>query len=123
MARYAIVNVSIKDLSKIIRDFERLPNKCYERRRPKHDTTDGYFYLARQIPKCIMRSDVLNLHVYPVITEMTGARHIPISHICSIYNRKSKYFLTDENLSRVCSTDKGESKSVISNASSTENSE
>ena len=33
-ARYAIGNVSKKDLSKIIREFERLPYESYERKRP-----------------------------------------------------------------------------------------
>ena len=42
-ARYAIGNVSIKDLSEIIREFEKLRYKSYERRRPKHDPTDSYF--------------------------------------------------------------------------------
>ena len=40
-ARCAIGNVSKKDLSNIIRDFEKLPYKSYERRRPKHDPTDS----------------------------------------------------------------------------------
>ena len=48
-ARYPIRNIRIKDLSKIIRDFEKLPYKSYERRRPKHEPTDSYFNLARQL--------------------------------------------------------------------------
>ena len=39
--RYAIINVSMKDLSKIIREFEKLPYRIYEMRRPKHDPTDS----------------------------------------------------------------------------------
>ena len=45
-ARYAIVNFIKKDISKIIREFDKLPYKIYERRRPKHKTTDSYFYQA-----------------------------------------------------------------------------
>ena len=112
-SRYAIVNVSMKDLSKIIRGFERLTYKNYEMRRPKHDPTDSYFYLARNLAKFIMRYFVLNLGNYPVRTEMTGEKHIPISYIFSTDNNKPKEFLVDENLSQVCSTDKGESKTVI----------
>ena len=48
-SRYAIGNVSKKELSKIIREFENFPYKSYERRRPKHDPNDSYFYLARQL--------------------------------------------------------------------------
>ena len=40
-ARYYIVNVSKKDLSKIIRKFEKLPYEIYERKRPEHDHTDS----------------------------------------------------------------------------------
>ena len=34
--RYAIGNVSKKDLSKIIREFEKLPYEIYEKKRTKH---------------------------------------------------------------------------------------
>ena len=46
-ARYAIGNFSKKDLSKIIREFEKLPYEIYEKKRPNHEPTDSYFYLAR----------------------------------------------------------------------------
>ena len=39
--RYAIVKVSKKDLSKIIREFEKLPHEVYEKKRPKHESTDN----------------------------------------------------------------------------------
>ena len=45
-SRYAVGNFSKKDLSKIIKEFEKLPYKCYERRRPKHEPTDSYCYLT-----------------------------------------------------------------------------
>ena len=67
-AWYAIENVSKKDHSKIIRDFAKLP---YEKKRPKHEPTDSYFYLSRQIVKCMIRADALNLHGYGSYTEMT----------------------------------------------------
>ena len=35
-SRYAIVNVSKKDLSKIIREFEKFEKLPYERKSPKH---------------------------------------------------------------------------------------
>ena len=61
----------------------------------------------------MMRADVLNSHIYPVRIEMSGVRHIPIWHVCYTEDNKSKEFLVDVNLLQVCSTDKGESKSVI----------
>ena len=36
---------------------------------PKHDHTASYFYLARQLARCMMRYDALNFHVDPVKTE------------------------------------------------------
>ena len=82
-SRYAIGNVSKKDLSKNIKDFDKLPYKNYERRRHKHDPTENYFYLTRHLVKCMMRADALNTHIYPVRTEMTATKHILISHIFS----------------------------------------
>ena len=67
-SRYAVVNVSMKELSKIIREFEKLPYKNYESRKLKHEPTDSYFYLARHFAKCMMRADALNLNVYTVRT-------------------------------------------------------
>ena len=60
IARYVIGNVSMKDLSKIIREFEKSSYKSYERRRLKHDPTDSYLYPARHIVQCMMRAYALN---------------------------------------------------------------
>ena len=43
-------------------------------KRTNHEPTGSYFLLARQLTKCIMRDDALNLHVYPVRTEMTDTK-------------------------------------------------
>ena len=40
-ARYAIRNVSEKDLSKIIKEFEKTEKLSYEKKSPKHDPTDS----------------------------------------------------------------------------------
>ena len=70
-----------------------------------------------------MRSDVLNSHVYPVRTEMTGTKQIPILNVFSTDKSKSEEFLVNENLSQVYSTDEDESKSIIIDESYTEESE
>ena len=80
---YAIRNVSKKDLSKIIREFEKLPYESYERNRLKHEPSDSYFYLAWQISKCMMRADARNLRSYPVRPEMTAKKQILTSHAFS----------------------------------------
>ena len=64
-ARYAIVNFNKKDLPKIISEFEKLPYESYDKKRPKHESTDSYFYLAIQLADCMMRVDTLNSDNYP----------------------------------------------------------
>ena len=46
-ARYDIGNVIKKDLSKIIREFDKFDKLPYDKKRPKHEPIDSYFYLAR----------------------------------------------------------------------------
>ena len=46
-ARYAIVNISEKDLSRIIKDFEKIEKLPYDKKRLKHEPTDSYFYLEK----------------------------------------------------------------------------
>ena len=53
-ARYAIGNISKKDLSKIIKEFEEFEKLPYEKKRPKHEPTDSYSCLARHISKCVI---------------------------------------------------------------------
>ena len=62
-ARYAITNVSLKEISRIIKEFEKLPYESYARKRTKHEPINSYFYLERQLSKCMARSDTFNLHV------------------------------------------------------------
>ena len=46
-SRYSIRNVNKKYLSKIIKKFEKFEKLPYEKKRPKHEPTDRYFYLER----------------------------------------------------------------------------
>ena len=73
-AKYAIRNVSEKEILKIIREFEKFEKLLYEKKRPKHKPTESHFHLAREIAKCMMRSDKLNWYGHGVFKEMT-ARH------------------------------------------------
>ena len=75
-ARYAIVNISERDLSKIIKYFEKIGKLPYEKKMPKHEPTHSYFHLVRHLAKCMMRSDQLihttkrseERRVYPIDT-------------------------------------------------------
>ena len=70
----------------------------------------------------MMRADALNLENYPVRTEMTGTKHIPISHVCSTVNSESKELLVGKKSLQVCSTSEREPEIIISDESSTEES-
>ena len=68
-AGYSITDVSLKEISSNIREFEKLPYEGYVRKKPKHEPTESYFYTAIHIYKCMMRSGTFNLHVDPVRME------------------------------------------------------
>ena len=110
-ARYAIRNVRKKDLSKIIREFEKFGKILYEKKRPKHDPTDCYFYPAKHLAKCMMISDTLNWHNYGGYTELTD----PSSKGKSTDKDGSKCIIMHNTLSQNCSTNKGKSKRSIVN--------
>ena len=71
-ARYAIVNVSEKDLLKIIKEFEKIEKLPYDKRIPKHEPTPSYFHIVRQLANCMMRSDEHNRHVHGSYAEETA---------------------------------------------------
>ena len=96
---------------KIIKEFEKLPYESYEKKRHKHEPTDSYFNLTRQLEKCMMRADALNLHVYPVRTEITDLS----LHVYSTDEDESKGIIIHKILSQSCSTDEDESKGIIVN--------
>ena len=59
-------------LSKIIKEFEEFEKLSYEKKRPKHEPTESYFRLARDIVKCMMRSDNLNWYDHCGYTKLTA---------------------------------------------------
>ena len=77
-------------------------------KRPKHEPTDSYSYLERHLAKCMMRADDLKSDIHSVRTEITGMQQIPILHVCFADESKSKEFLVEKNLSKVCSIGEGE---------------
>ena len=64
-SRYAITNVSMKDISKIIKYFENVPYKGYVHKRPKYEPTESYFYPEIKLTKCIMTGDASNYNFEP----------------------------------------------------------
>ena len=65
-ARYAIGNVSMKDLSNKIKEFEKIVKVPYVKRIPKHEPTSRYFHLVVCIAECMMRYGENNHNVYDV---------------------------------------------------------
>ena len=104
-AKYAIGNVSEKDLSKIIREFEKFEKFPYEKKRPKHEPTESYFHLARQLVKCMIRSDKLNWYGHGGYKEMTA----PSSNIVVTDESELKRSIVNKILSQKCSVKENES--------------
>ena len=98
-SKYAIGNVSEKKISKIIREFEKFEKLPYEKKRPKHEPTESYFHLAREITKCMMRSDKLNWYDHGGYKEMTTL----YSNVIVTNKRKSKCSIVNEKLLQKCS--------------------
>ena len=63
-SRYAIGNVSMKDLSNQIKEFENFVKVPHLKKAPKHDSTLRYFHLVAGLGKCMMRSGENNHHVH-----------------------------------------------------------
>ena len=93
-ARYAIVNVSEKNLSEIIKEFEKIEKLPYEKKRPKHEPTDSYFHLVRQLAKCMMISDNLNWYDHGGYTKMTA----PYLNVNVTNEGKSKHSIVNGKL-------------------------
>ena len=118
-ARYAIRNFSEKDLSKIIKEFEKIGKLPYEKKRPKHEPTHRYFHLVRQLAKCMMRSDKLNQNDHVSYTEKTS----PSSKVNVTDEDESKEIIVRKTLSENNSKDVSESeRNIVSKTLSQNNS-
>ena len=77
---------------------------------------DCYFYLARQLAECMMRSDILNWHDYGGYTKMTA----PSSNVNYTGKDESKHIIVHKSLSQNCSANKDESEQSIVNETSSQ---
>ena len=85
------------------------------RKSSKHEPTDIYLHLEIYLSKCTM---MLNLHVGPVITQMTNTQNInnsetstqnnPNYHVYSTDKIKSKSIKAEKIKSYIYSTEKSE---------------
>ena len=116
-ASYAIRTVSKKYLSKIIKEFETFERPPYEKKRPKYEPTESYFYIARQLSKCMMRSNNLNWHYHGGYTKITD----PSLNVNATDKEKSKRIIVHGGLSENCSTGVSKSKQNIVNKTLSQN--
>ena len=65
-SRYAIGNVSMKDLSNIIKEFENIVKVPYVKIIPKHEPNLSYYHLVGCIAECMMRCGENNHNVHNV---------------------------------------------------------
>ena len=61
--RYAIGNVSMKDLSNKIKEFEIIVKVPYLKRIYEHEPTSSYFHLVVCLRECMMRCGENNHHM------------------------------------------------------------
>ena len=115
-ARYAIRNVSEKYLSRIIKDLEKIERLPYEKKRPKHEPTDSYFHVSRQLEKCMMRSDHHNWYEHSGYTEMTA-----LSFNMHVTDKGGKKIIVHINLSENSSMDVSKSERNIVNKTLSQN--
>ena len=71
---------------------------------PKHEPTESYFHLAREIAKFIMKSDKLNWYDHGGYTKMT----VPYSNVIVTNKSESKRSIVNEKLSQKCSAKENE---------------
>ena len=102
---------------KIIKEFEKIGKIPYEKKRPKIEPIHSYFHLARQLAKCMMRSDKLNRQNHGGYTEMTA----PSSKVNVTDEDESKEIILHENLSENNYTYVSESERNIVNKTLSQN--
>ena len=100
-ARYAIGNVSDKDLLKIIKVVEKIEKLLYDHKRPKHEPNDSYFHLASQLANCMMRSYNINWHNHGSYTKITAL----YSNVNVMGKDEPKEIIVHKTLSENSSTD------------------
>ena len=71
-ARYAIVNVRMKDLSNIIKKIENIVKVPYVKRTPKHEPTSRYYHLVRCVTECMLICGEDDQHVHGGYVEETA---------------------------------------------------
>ena len=62
----------MKEISNIIKEFEKIVKVPYVKSIPKNEPTSTYYHLVRCIAECMMRFDEHNRHVHGRYAEETA---------------------------------------------------
>ena len=95
----------------IIKEFEKIEKLPYEKKRSKHESTESYFRLARQLAKCMMISDNHNWNNHGICIEMTE----PSLNATATDGDESKRIILHKTVSGNFYTDASKSKPNIVN--------
>ena len=92
---FSITEVSLKDISKIIKEFNDVNYEGYLSKRSKQMPTGSYFYQARQLENCMVRNlrGLLRMN-------KNSTQNIPNPHVSSMENGKSKRMDADKRESQ-----------------------
>ena len=71
----------MKEISNIIKEFEKIAKVPYVKRIPKYDPTSSYYHLVGCIADCMMRFDEYNRHLHGSYAEDT----VPSSNVNDTY--------------------------------------
>ena len=85
----------MKDLSKFIKEFEKIVKVTYVKRIPKHEPTSSYYHLVGCMTECMMRSDEHNRHMHDSYAEETDLS----SNVNVTDEDKSKEIIVHKTLS------------------------
>ena len=91
----------MKDLSNIVKEFEKIVKVPYVKKIPKHEPTSSYYHLVRCIAECMMRSDEFNRHMHVSYAKDTA----PSLNINDTDKDESKEFIVHKPLSKNPSMD------------------
>ena len=101
----------MKDLSNIIKEFEKIGKVPYVKRIPKHEPTSIYYHLVGCIAECMLICGEDNQHVHGGYAEDTALS----LNVNNMYEDESKEFIMHEPVSENLSMDVSESECDIVN--------
>ena len=85
----------MKDLSNIIKYFEKIVKVPYVKRIPKYDPTSSYYHPVGCIAECMLRYDEYNHHLHDGYAE----ENAPSSNVNDMDEDESKEIILHETLS------------------------